>query len=242
MVPFFKTVIRVCPAERQTLFRSNSKKSFLDYLFPVLVMGGLGIIGTYTGVPIRGALANARMVPVFVAGLLGGPVVGILAGIIAGVHRWAFDIGGFTAISCMISTIMEGALAGYLSQRFYNSRKKGMFALFAAVCAEILQMLIILITASPFEDAWDLVKIISIPMITANSIGCALIILAFEHLFSEAERMAARQSQQILKIADQTLPLLRKGLNYETAKSGGYRNCPGAGSPVFHSAGTEPPG
>lgn len=196
----------------------TSKRRLKDYLFPVLVMGGLGIIGTYTGVPIQGALANARMVPVFVAGLLGGPIVGILAGTIAGVHRWAFDIGGFTAISCMISTIIEGALAGYLSKRFYNSRKKGMYALFSASCAEILQMIIILITARPLEDAWALVKVISIPMIIANSIGCALIILAFEHLFNEAERMAARQSQQVLKIVDQTLPLFRKGLNYETAR------------------------
>lgn len=196
----------------------SSRRKFRDYLFPILVMGGLGIIGTYTGVPIQGALANARMVPVFVAGLLGGPVVGILAGLIAGLHRWAFDIGGFTAISCMISTIAEGALAGYLSRHFYKSRKKGVFALFAAANAEILQMIIILIIARPFEDAWALVKVISIPMITANSIGCSLIILAFEHLFNEAERMAARQSQQVLKIADQTLPLLRKGLNYENAR------------------------
>ncbi len=196
----------------------SPEKRIRDFIFPVLVLGGLGIIGTYTGVPIQGALANARMVPVFVGGLMGGPVVGILAGTIAGVHRWGFDIGGFTAVSCMISTIAEGAMAGFLSNRFYRAERKPLFALVAAAAAEAMQMIIILITARPFHDAVSLVEIISIPMITANSIGCALIILAFENLFSEAERRAARQSQQVLRIADQTLSLLRKGLTDETAR------------------------
>ena len=198
------------------IIRSKERR-LRDYIFPVLVLGGLGIIGTYTGVPIQGALANARMVPVFVGGLLGGPVVGVLAGTIAGIHRWGFDIGGFTAISCMISTIVEGAMAGFLSRQFYISERKPLFALVTAAAAELVQMIIILATAQPFSDALLLVEIISIPMITANSIGCALIILAFENLFSEAERRAARQSQQVLKIADQTLSLLRKGLTEATA-------------------------
>ena len=174
----------------------STNRRFRDYIFPVLVLGGLGIIGTYTGVPIQGALANARMVPVFAGGLLGGPIVGILAGAIAGIHRWGFDIGGFTAVSCMISTIAEGALAGVLSKRFYSAERKPLFALVSAAAAEALQMIIILLTARPFADAVLLVEIISIPMIIANSIGCALIILALENLFREAERRAARQSHQ----------------------------------------------
>ena len=189
-----------------------------DYLFPVMVLGVLGIVGTYTGVPIQGALANARMVPVFVGGLLGGPIVGVLAGVIAGIHRWAFDIGGFTAISCMLSTILEGALAGFLSSTFYMSRRKPLFALLTAALAELMQMLIILGTARPLADALSLVSIIILPMVIANSIGCSLIILAFENLFSEGERRAARQSHQVLRIADQTLPLLRRGLTAETAE------------------------
>ena len=188
-----------------------------DLLFPILVLGMLGMLGTYTGIPIQGALANARMVPVFVGGLLGGPVVGIFAGLIAGIHRWGIDVGGFTAVSCMISTIAEGALAGFLSPYFYRSARKPLFAMGAAALAEIMQMVLILMTARPIADAVNLVKVISIPMVTANAIGCSLIILVFENLFSEGERMAARQSHQVLKIADQTLALFRRGLNHETA-------------------------
>ncbi|MDC7242184.1 MAG: LytS/YhcK type 5TM receptor domain-containing protein [Spirochaetales bacterium] len=188
-----------------------------DLVFPVLILGLLGMVGTYTGVPIQGALANARMVPVFVGGLLGGPVVGIFSGLIAGLHRWGIDIGGFTAVSCMLSTIAEGALAGFLSDRFYSSRRKPLYAMVGAAAAELMQMAIILLTAKPFADALDLVQVIIGPMVVANSIGCALIILVFENLFSEGERRAARQSHQVLKIADQTLALFRRGLTPETA-------------------------
>jgi two-component system sensor histidine kinase LytS len=197
----------------------NQNHNTRDLLFPILVLGILGTVGTYTGVPIQGALANARMVPVFVGGLLGGPVVGIFAGLIAGIHRWGIDVGGFTAISCMLSTIAEGALAGFLSPLFYRSVRKPLFALGAAAAAEVMQMVLILMTARPFPDAVNLVKVIGIPMIAANAIGCSLIILVFENLFSEGERMAARQSHQVLKIADQTLALFRRGLNHETASA-----------------------
>ncbi|MDC7235606.1 MAG: LytS/YhcK type 5TM receptor domain-containing protein [Spirochaetales bacterium] len=198
------------------MIRSRNRNP-LDLLFPVIVLGLLGMVGTYTGVPVQGALANARMVPVFIGGLLGGPVVGILSGLIAGFHRWGIDIGGFTALSCMISTILEGALAGFLSPYFYRSSRKPLFAMAAAGVAELMQMAIILMTARPFEAALDLVMVIMGPMVIANAVGCALIILVFENLFSEGERMAARQSQQVLRIADQSLSLFRKGLSPETA-------------------------
>ncbi|HOQ12036.1 MAG TPA: LytS/YhcK type 5TM receptor domain-containing protein, partial [Spirochaetota bacterium] len=53
-----------------------------------IFFGLFGILKTYTGIPVMGALANARVVGVFVGGLIGGPVVGILSGFIAGFHRW----------------------------------------------------------------------------------------------------------------------------------------------------------
>ena len=39
---------------------------------------------------------------------MGGPYVGMGAAIIGGLHRYLFDIGGFTAVSCAVSTFVEG--------------------------------------------------------------------------------------------------------------------------------------
>jgi len=73
-----------------------------DKLLLALIFGLFGIIGTYTGIHIQGAIANSRVIGVFVGGLLGGPFVGILSGIIAGGHRYLTDIGGFTAFACAV--------------------------------------------------------------------------------------------------------------------------------------------
>ena len=91
-----------------------SKKKFdsLDKLILSIVFGGIGIIGTFVGLEVNDAIVNSRVIGIFVGGLLGGPVVGIASGILAGSHRYLIDIGGFSALACGISTIIEGILAG----------------------------------------------------------------------------------------------------------------------------------
>lgn len=99
---------------RTKIFRRmlRGKANTHEKIFLVLLFGGIGIAGTYTGIDIKGALANSRVIGVAVGGLLGGPLVGIAAGLMAGGHRVL--LGGFTAIACGIATIVEGAIAGYL--------------------------------------------------------------------------------------------------------------------------------
>lgn len=67
--------------------------------------GALAIGGTYWGIPIQSALANTRVIGAMTAGLLGGPAVGLAAGLIGGLHR--YTLGGFTALACGLSTTME---------------------------------------------------------------------------------------------------------------------------------------
>lgn len=97
----------------------------------ILLFGVFGIISNYTGIEIYhstinktdwnseldpdSALANTRVMGVVIAGLLGGPMVGVGAGMIAGIHRYV--LGGFTALSCAISTILAGIAAGYIGRK-----------------------------------------------------------------------------------------------------------------------------
>ncbi|MCK5200381.1 MAG: hypothetical protein KAR21_18620 [Spirochaetales bacterium] len=136
---------------KRILTRKHKRKRELAVI--VILFGGLGIVGTYMGVPVHGAIANSRVVGVFVAGLIGGPLAGLLAGMIAGFHRWAIDIGGFTAFACMLSTILEGLLGGLLSKRMERVEEKWFFALVAGASAEIMQMLLILLIVRPFHEA-----------------------------------------------------------------------------------------
>lgn len=216
MIAFFSLIF-----SKVKLFRkifSKSKMSLIDSAIIILFFAGIGIIGTYTGIPVQGALANTRVVGVFVGGLLGGPIVGISAGILAGFHRWAIDIGGFTALACMISTIAEGCLASLLWKQFQKSKNKWLFAGLFGLLAEIMQMTIILIVAKPLNDAIELVSIIGLPMIIGNGIAIGIFIAIADSYFREREKIAARHSQIVLKIAQESLPFFRKGFNEETAK------------------------
>ncbi|OHE71270.1 MAG: histidine kinase, partial [Treponema sp. RIFOXYC1_FULL_61_9] len=184
----------------------------------ILFFGLIGILGTYTGIPIRGALANSRIIGVFVAGLLGGPLVGLGAGLLAGFHRWAIDVNGFTALACMISTIAESGMAGLLSDRFYRSDKKWLFAMLAGCAAEVMQMIIILLVARPFTDAVELVKVIAFPMIVANGFGIGMFVAIIEGIFRERDRVAADQAQTTLRIASRTLERFREGFDAASAE------------------------
>ena len=202
------------------LFRklvSKQNISVKDKILLGIIFGIYGIVGTYTGIPIKGAIANARVVGVFVGGLLGGPFVGILSGLIAGGHRYLIDVGGFTAFSCALSTITEGAMAGFLSKRIEKYDNKLLFALISGMGAEILQMIIILVFAKPYLKALSLVKIIGIPMIIINGIGIAVFIAITDSIFKDLEMTAAYQAQLALRIANKTLKYFRKGFNENTA-------------------------
>ncbi len=204
------------------LFRKLVSKENIDITDKILlstIFGVFGILGTYTGIHLQGAILNSRVIGVFVGGLLGGPLVGVLSGIIAGGHRFLIDIGGFTAIACGISTLSEGVMAGLLKRKFESSQYRIVFALIAGAVAEVMQMIIILLVAKPFSDALYLVKIIGIPMIIANAIGIAVFIAITDSIFKEIENEAVYQAQLTLKIADRTLAYFRKGYNEETARN-----------------------
>ncbi len=200
-------------------------------LTAILFFGFFGIVGTYFGVALNTntlhfnsvatvltsdeAIANSRVIGVVVAGLLGGYRVGIGAGLIAGIHR--MTLGGFTAISCGLSTIVAGVVAG----AFYRKGKalKPLTVFGIGALAEAMQMSMILLISKPFEKAFTLVEVIGVPMILANGVGTALFLLIVHNVISEQERVTALQAQKTLRIANQTLGYLRTGMNTDTAQA-----------------------
>lgn len=195
----------------------------------ILFFGFFGIIGTYFGVAFNTntlhfnsmamelaadeAIANSRVIGVVVAGLLGGYKLGVGAGLIAGLHR--MSLGGFTAISCGLSTI----LSGYIASAFYQRGKhvKPLTAFGIGALAETIQMGLILLISKPFDKALTLVETIGIPMILANGIGAAIFLAIVYNVISNQEKVTALQAQKTLRIADQTLGHLRQGMNHATA-------------------------
>ncbi|HTG01220.1 MAG TPA: sensor histidine kinase [Nitrospirota bacterium] len=191
---------------------SRREKLMLAALF-----GTFGIAGTYLGVPVQNAIANSRVVGVAMGGILGGPFVGFVAGLLAGGHRFLIDIGGFTAIACGIATVVEGLAGGFLYHQLKRRPFDAGVAFFSGIVVEVIQMLIILLLAKPFDAALNLVKLIAGPMIVVNSVGLAVFVEMVASVSREQERIGAYQAQTALKIALRTLPYLRSGLNERSA-------------------------
>jgi two-component system sensor histidine kinase LytS len=192
--------------------QNTSEKIFMGIFF-----GFLSIVGTYTGISVNGAISNTRVIGVAVGGFLGGPIVGILAGAIGGSHRFLIDIGGFTALSCGLSTFFEGVIAGLLSSKFKKSPNKIVFSIAIGVIIESFQMIFILLTAKPFDAALALVKIVGLPMTINNSIGIGVFIMIIQNIKDITSIEATLSAKQSLLIADKTLHYLKNGLTKETA-------------------------
>ncbi len=195
----------------------TGKASRFEKLVLSAIFGIFGIAGTYMGVPVHNAIANSRVVGVALGGILGGPLVGFTAGLIAGGHRYLLDIGGFTAVACGVATVVEGFAGSIIYHRMKRKPFDAGAAFIAGIGVEIIQMLIILLLAKPFDAALALVKVIAFPMIVVNSLGLAVFVEMVASVSREQERVGAYQAQTALKIALRTLPYLRGGLNAGTA-------------------------
>jgi two-component system LytT family sensor kinase len=184
------------------------------------IFSAFSILGTYFGLPIRDAIANTRAIGAVLAGLIGGPLLGLSVGFTGGLHR--FTLGGFTAFSCGVSTTVEGLLGGLVHLYLVRRRRSEQVfspkvAFLATFTAEALQMGIILLLAHPFVDALALVQVIALPMMLANSTGAALFISIIRDQKSMYDKFGAMFSARALKIAERTLGILDQGFNPVTA-------------------------
>ena len=78
----------------------------------IAVFGALSIYGTVGGVEIMGAFINVRDLGPMVGGLVGGPIVGVGAGLIGALYR--ASLGGFTVVPCVLATLLAGLLGGLI--------------------------------------------------------------------------------------------------------------------------------
>lgn len=205
------TMLTTLPMVRAMLL--EDRHTFKSYIALSLIFGLISICSTYTGVKASGAIINTRVIAVLAGGLLGGPYVGIGTALIGSLHRYLFDVGGFTALSCAVSTLVEGIIGAAFSKQFKAGKINGTGVFFITALAEAGQMLIILLIARPFSASLDLVKLIAFPMIIMNSLGMVIFIGVFNRIFKEEESLLGEKMRMALEIAKKSLPHLRKGLH-----------------------------
>ncbi|MGE5678226.1 MAG: LytS/YhcK type 5TM receptor domain-containing protein [Pseudomonadota bacterium] len=199
-------IVTNLPTFKKIIQKDAFKRS--DLIILSMTFSVFGIIGTYAGTNVYGAIANTRIIGIMAGGILCGPFVGIVSGIIAGIHRLLYDIGGVTSLPCAITTI----LAGFLSALIYkkgNRYEKWFYGLVGGIFIESIEMFFILILSKPYLKALSIVKSIYFPMSLTNALGICILIILIQNIFKEKEQVAARQAQLALEIANKTLPYFR---------------------------------
>ena len=171
-------VVLVYFLERRTRFK-NLKRIYKEVVIGVL-FGASAIYASLFGVKIWGATMNVRDASPISAGLIFGPIAGVVAGFLGGGFRaltvlWNPD-SAFTAVACSISTFLAGVIAAILRKFMFDDKKAGWVpAIGIALVLEVFHMLMIFITnMDQAYDAFLFVKQCTIPMILANSISVGL--------------------------------------------------------------------
>lgn len=185
-----------------------------------LFFSGVSIMGTYLGIPVQGgeAIANTRAVGSILAGLLGGPSLGLATGLTAGVQR--LSLGGNAAIAGCVATSLEGLLAGAVHlwlrdrpDRLMNWRTAAVVTL----SGEVAHQGIVLLLVEPWPQALAIVRDIAPAMIVANTLGAALFMVVFQNRLELLDRVGAASSALALRIAERSVGLMTKGYGKEVA-------------------------
>ncbi|PWC91460.1 histidine kinase [Azospirillum sp. TSH100] len=178
------------------------------------------IMGTILGMPVIQAIANTPAIGAVLGGLLGGPLVGLAVGITGGLHR--YSLGGAFALAAGIDIVVQGMLGGLMHRHLIRKGKAR--TLFDPVKAGtltfvgvLLELLIDLAVAKPFDQTLEIVKLIAIPELIANSLGAALFMGILIDRRALIERQSSLFSAKALAIAARADGVLRRGFNQENS-------------------------
>ena len=172
----------------------GSGKSNWKYAVFFGVLGGLfGIYGTMSGLELNGAIISVRDIGPMFAGFSGGPLGGLIAGVIAGTHRFfVYFLSSNNSISaqtvtyaCVAATICIGVLCGLLSLKIHEKLKKPWLALITGVVMEIFHLSLVLLVGwlfNNFSASLGIVKTIVLPFILVNAIGFTLMIAMISYI------------------------------------------------------------
>lgn len=215
-------VLTRIPGFRSLLYRNSSTKMTL---INIVLFGVFGIISSTLGIVISGneilthglilgvedneMIISMSLVAIVIAGLLGGPVVGLGAGVIAGIHL--FFLGGIGWLANLLINPIAGLLAG-LTGRFFSKERviSPVQALFIGIFPPILQMQLFLIFNPENEEIVEVINTIGLPLVLSNSVGIAIFTAMIGIILREQENEAALATKRALTIAEEALPFLKK--------------------------------
>jgi len=171
----------------------DGRPSYRSRIILMLFFGAVSIYGSIIGIDLFGARISVRDLGPMVGGLACGPLVGLGAGLIGSAFR--MTEGGFTVLPCCLAVILAGILGGLV----YSWRGKFpglMISVVLIVLFELFHMGLVLVLATPYSLAEEVVMAATGPMVLANAAGMFIFALIIDGVISERETRAERDSYQ----------------------------------------------
>jgi two-component system LytT family sensor kinase len=187
-----------------------------------VIFSAFCIMGTLLGLPVvsGNAIANTPAIGAVLGGLLGGPVVGLAVGITGGIHR--YTLGGSFGLAASLDIVMQG-LVGGMTHRYLIKHGKTRL-LFSPLLVGGLTFLTILVElgidlalSRPFAEALDIVTLIALPELIANSLGAAIFVKILLDRRDSIDRQSRAFSAKALDIAAHVDGVLRDGFDHENS-------------------------
>lgn len=225
----FVFIVTRIPSFRYLLDR---ELNFYTIIYHSMIFGLLGVAGVQAGVMVSHGeiisrlwvfrlgpeemLINSSLIPIAIAGLLGGPLVGMGAGLIVSVY--VYFLGGELLLANILVNPLSGLLTGFTARFFSQERViSPAKALFIGMFTPILYMVLLLIFTPVPSETIQLVNIIGLPMVITDSIAIAIFMAMIRVALNEKEQEAALETKRALRIAEEALPHLRQGFHFYSA-------------------------
>jgi LytS/YehU family sensor histidine kinase len=193
--------------------------SWRHRLTMILAFGGLGVLATHSGILVevgpvvkimpwppglaldeRQAVVGFRDTMVLAGGLIGGPWVGMGAGLLAGAER--YWLGGFAAVASGLATLCLGACAGWA--RHFGPRRAATLAgaFTVAMVGTVLHRVFLLWFAQPYDWIVLLIWEIAIPVAVVNCLGCVLFLWVARDLDRDRLESELREARWLRQEAE----------------------------------------
>lgn len=184
----------------------------MDKIVMVFMFGVLGIIANVGGtVVFNDAIINSGIIASVVAGIIGGPAVGILSGLIIATHRLA--MGGFTVMPDCLALILGGLAGINKFGGFYFNRVTFVWSFSAGVIASSVNILLIFIMAEPRILATAFIKWIGVSSMLASGLGAGLFIGILTNVRRQKNSIGANYAEKATEIAQKSLAVIKGNPN-----------------------------
>ncbi len=187
------------------------------------IFTGFAIFGIYIGLPSYDAVANSSPIGIVLAGLVGGPALGVGVGITAGLY--ALFLGDWSALGFidLASSIIQGGLGGFACY-YYQQRNKSellfnpLVATVVTMIGVVIHLILVLLLARHDVAEIAVPTRLILPTLVANPLGAGLFMLMMRDQKTMIDKVGAHFSAKALQIAERSLGIFSQGFNPETAQ------------------------